>query len=93
MYKHWQLFRCKQCFKYQRKTYIYKKTLDSGNIALLNNEGVSVSSISWITSIPKTAVLRKLQAISNETSQPIYTKTGQDYEIDELRTYVGNKSN
>ena len=62
-------------------------------IKTLNNEGVGISSISRIMKIPKTTVQRLIEIISRTLKKPELTETNQSYEIDELRTYVGNKKN
>ncbi|OFX21616.1 MAG: hypothetical protein A2033_15085 [Bacteroidetes bacterium GWA2_31_9] len=89
-----QRFRCVCCNKYQQLCYSYNTSKkDFVLIKTLNNEGVGISSISRIMKIPKTTVQRLIEIISRTLKKPELTETNQSYEIDELRTYVGNKKN
>lgn len=92
-YKRVQKYLCKNCNKYQRiayrnRTYCSKQ---EDKITVLNREGVSISSISRILSIPKTSVQRRIERIKKE--KPVFTERRQVYEVDELYTYIGRKSN
>ncbi|MBP9742738.1 MAG: hypothetical protein KBD37_05190, partial [Burkholderiales bacterium] len=62
-------------------------------IVLLNNEGVGISSISRIVGISKSTVIRRLKSYADKLNKPIIQEDQQIYEMDELRTYVGKKSN
>lgn len=90
-YKQTQKYRCKDCQKYQRSTYRYQQYDSKVNnqIALLNNEGLGISSIGRILRMPKTTVQRRLLIASSKISARAYTETGQEYEVDELHTYIG----
>ena len=90
-----QRYQCKHCKKYQQHKYTrpaiaeYKYEL----VQKLNNEGCSISSISRLVEITKSSVQRLICKISMQIKKPIYEEVNQSYEIDELRTYCGNKAN
>jgi len=89
-----QRYQCKECNKYQQLTYTYnKEKRNESLLKKLNNEGLGISSISRIINIPKTTVLRLIEKISKETEPKEIEETEQMYEMDELRTFVGNKKN
>jgi len=90
-----QNYQCNECKKYQQSSYknrIYT-TKDEENIKALNNEGVGIRSISRILRIPKSTVQGKIESIAKKITHPEIKETEQMYEIDELRTFVGNKKN
>jgi insertion element IS1 protein InsB len=94
-YKRVQKYKCKACFKGQRSLYRNKKytSLSDTQISLLNSEGVSISSISRILTIPRTSVKRRIERMARRKTKPVFTESGQVYEVDELYTYIGRKSN
>jgi len=59
----------------------------------LNNEGMGISSISRILDISKSSVQRIILRLSSMIQKPVFSEYNETYEIDELRTYVGNKKN
>jgi insertion element IS1 protein InsB len=88
-----QKYRCKSCFRYQQEVYTYKKISDRNLLIQLNNEGMSISSIARILQVSKTSVCRKLHQCSKQVVQTRIEEIGQEYELDELYTYTGNKDN
>lgn len=94
-YKTAQLYRCKTCFRYQRSTY-KKSTITAAQEKLLvqlNNEGMSISSMSRVLQITKSSVQRKILALGKSFVTQKQAAPFQDYETDELRTYIGSKKN
>jgi len=92
-YKGVQKYFCKNCRKYQREHYT-KPRINAGKVDLikrLNNEGLGISSISRLLNISKSSVQRIIIQIANSIKKPFHLERNQSYEIDELRTYVGNK--
>ncbi|MCL2682548.1 MAG: IS1 family transposase [Bacteroidales bacterium] len=93
--KNIQRYRCKFCKKYQQATYIkpripqekYEWTIR------LNNEGCGISNIARLLEISKSSVQRLIERIVANLQIPEINERGQSYEIDELRTYCGNKRN
>lgn len=59
----------------------------------LNNEGVGISGIARITGVSKAHVVNKLRSLSKQCFFPLPSESNQHYEIDELRTFIGNKRN
>lgn len=86
-----QKYYCPTCRKYHRETYHYRITTgkDDGNIVLLNNEGMSLSSISRYLQIAKTTVRRRILRISKKLKPPVFSEVYQVYEIDEVQTFIG----
>ncbi|NII26644.1 IS1 family transposase [Pseudoflavitalea sp. X16] len=94
-YKTTQRYQCKVCGRHQRQVYRNRKycTTFDEQIAVLNKEGVGISSISRILSIPRASVQRRIERMKKDKPKPVFTETGQVYEVDELYTYIGRKSN
>jgi insertion element IS1 protein InsB len=94
-YKRRQLYRCSSCGKYQRSTYLKKRISETqiDLVGIWNNEGAGVSSISRVLKMSKSSVLRKLIFIEQQTEKPNIDETNQEYEIDEMRTYIGSTEN
>jgi insertion element IS1 protein InsB len=94
-YKNKQLYRCKLCFKYQRKLYV-KPKITANKIEQVKSfvrEGLSISSISRLLNISKSSVQRKIIYLASKVKKPHFTEQNQAYEVDELHTYIGNKKN
>lgn len=94
-YKRRQLYRCKDCLKYQRLVYV-KSTVSEEKITMVQNmncEGVGIRSMSRLLKISRSSVQRKLKFIKSQIKKPLFIETNQEYEIDELRTFIGNKGN
>jgi IS1 family transposase len=70
-------------------TYRFTTAADDKNIVLLNNEGMSISSISRYLHIAKTTLRRRLLLISKTIAAPCLSEANQVYEVDEIQTYVG----
>lgn len=94
-YKTIQRYQCKACGRNQRRTYRNRKYTGwtDEQITVLNREGVGISSIGRILSIPKTSVQRRIKRVEKNKPKPVFTERGQVYEVDELYTYIGRKSN
>lgn len=79
--------------RYQQNVYQYKRCTDEDEkmIAQLTTEGVSICGISRITGVSKANVINKIKLISSKIQNPIFSETAQEYEVDEMYTYIGNK--
>lgn len=90
-----QRYWCRDCRKVQQLNYRIKRKeeIDTVMLVKLHNEGMSISRISRIMEISKSTVQRKLEQAAAMIVLPEINETGQEYEVDELRTYVGNKKN
>ncbi len=90
-----QRYRCKHCQKYQQEYYtkprISKRKYKQ--VQLLNNEGCGIRSISRLLYIAASSVVRFIGFVANLLSIPQFKEKGENYEIDELRTFCGNKKN
>ncbi|MGD1841579.1 MAG: IS1 family transposase [Thermonemataceae bacterium] len=88
-----QKYLCKECGKYQQATYHYRAYQPSTCKKVVNLclEGLGIRSISRYLAISKTTVLKYILAASKKVAPP-KIEGGKDYEIDELYTFVGSKS-
>lgn len=90
-----QKYKCKICFKGQRSLYRnrkYTKSIDE-QIIRFKKEGVGISSIGRLLSLPKASVQRRIERSAGQIKVPVYQESKQVYEVDELYTYIGRKSN
>lgn len=58
-----------------------------------NNEGNSISSIARLVRLSKASVQRVIEKFAWALDTPLVEETGQEYEVDELCTYVGKRKN
>src|ERR1044072_5007479 len=88
-----QKYYCKKCRIYQQKTYTYRLCTanDEQNIIKLNNIGVGINGIARFTGISKTNVVKKIKHLSKRTMKPIIVEEQQQYEVDEMHTFIQNK--
>lgn len=94
-YKNTQRLLCKSCKRYQQTQYSYvlcNKTHEK-MIVQLNNEGMSISGISRITGVSKSNVINKIKYLVSKIVKPIIKEQQQEYEVDELYTYIKSKNN
>jgi len=87
-----QRYRCKGCGSQWVSTYKYSAYEPSTNkwIIGLNRECCGIRSIGRLLDISPTTVMERIMKLSKEVKKPLITK-GRTYEVDELRTYLGNK--
>jgi len=93
-YKSIQRYQCKHCKKYQQQKYI-RPIIPEQKYTWVKNltiEGSGISSISRLLAISKSSVQRIIIRIAGKIQVPVYQETNQSYEMDELRTYCGNKN-
>ncbi|SEM89655.1 Transposase and inactivated derivatives, IS1 family [Chryseobacterium taichungense] len=89
-----QQYFCKNCHKRFIEFYSYKayeKNINS-QIIQLTKEGLGLRSIARVLQISTTTLLKRMVFISNQISTP-EIPFHQSYELDEMRFYIGNKSN
>lgn len=67
--------------------------VDEQNIQLLNNIGVGITGIAVFTGISKANVINRIKRIASKIIAPEIHEDKQDYEVDEMKTYVGRKQN
>ncbi len=92
--KYNQRYYCPLCRKYQQYLYLYKGCEQgvSGKVEVLNNESCGIRSISRILNISKGKVISTIKKLYKERQKKKrIILLGQEYELDEMRTYIGNK--
>lgn len=88
-----QKWKCSYCVKYQLEHYknkVYELNTSTQIVALLK-EGCGIRSISRLLKIAVKTVHTRILKLSSLIKRPRLA-LGKEYEIDELRTYVGRKS-
>lgn len=89
-----QRYRCKSCNKIQLNKYkskVYKACI-SFEIAAQVNEGRGVRSVARLLNISAGTVLSRIKTIADAIKKTAIS-IGQDYEVDELKTYMKKKTN
>jgi insertion element IS1 protein InsB len=87
-----QRYRCKHCHKIQLAVYkknAYEISVNT-NIAAHVKEGCGIRSIARLLHISANTVLKRIKIIADAIKKPAIVM-GRAYEVDELRTYIGNK--
>jgi IS1 family transposase len=82
---------CNKKFQYS----YYIKRLNNKEKELLVKmyiNGMGIRGVARVLNTSATTIIRHIKSISAAIVPPVY-KTGQTYEVDELRTFVGNKKN
>ena len=88
-----QRWRCSTCQKtqfWQYKRSDIRKQRENW-IPQLNAEGVGIRGMARLLHCSPTQVLRLLAQLAVQVKKPIHHQFGQEYEIDELWTFVGSK--
>lgn len=87
-----QRYYCKSCHKTFVGHYSYRAydSHTTKNIVNLLCKGTGIRSISVLLGISPTTTLRRIAKASKETVKPAIAANA-NYEVDELRTYIGNK--
>jgi len=88
-----QRYCCKECNKRFITEYTYKAYEPNINqqIILFAKEGLGIRSTARVLRISVTTLLKRIISIAANIKQPPIA-TGQSYEVDEMRTYIGKKS-
>ena len=88
-----QRYRCKGCKSHWQESYLYKacqRNIDQ-LIIILKKESCGVRSIARILKISVVTVIRRIKSIAKSIVRPFSILKGKEYEVDEMRTYIGNK--
>ena len=90
-----QRYQCKICKKYQQAAYSRQRIAQEKYewVRNLNNEGNSISGIGRLLKIAKSSVQRIMERLVLTLRKPAFNEEGESYEIDEVRTFCGNKQN
>ena len=90
-----QTYRCKGCMKYQQQEYknnaCYKFT--NQNVMRLLIEGMGIRSIARVLRISISTVIERIKYIARSINKSYSSIRNGVYEIDELWTFIGSKSN
>lgn len=89
-----QQYFCKNCSKRFIEFYTYKAYSKNINTQIIQfiKGGLGIRSIAGILQISTTTLLKRIISISNKIPQPAIP-LHQSYELDEMRFFIGNKSN
>lgn len=90
-----QRYKCKLCQKKFQVVYKYPAYNNSINssIVILLKEGCGIRSIGRILSISKNTVLTRIVSIGSNLKPKMFFQKGCSYEMDEIWTYIGTKTN
>ena len=88
-----QKLRCKICDKYQQLSYTRRKlnATQKNVIEFLHSEGNSISTLSRFLRFSKTTIGKWISVLGNEYAHKVKELQNQEYQADELRTFVGKK--
>lgn len=88
-----QRYYCKGCKTHFQLEYLYNACQDeiNGWITSLTKEGCGIRSIARMLGISVSTVIRKIKALGKSITRPFTILKGKEYEVDEMRTYIGNK--
>jgi IS1 family transposase len=88
-----QRYFCKKCKTTKVEFYTYKayKQEINQNIVALTKEGVGILGSARLLAISPTTLLKRIKEIASNITQPAISKN-KSYEIDEMRTFIGNKN-
>lgn len=88
-----QRYFCKKCKTTKVEFYTYKayKQEINQNIISLTKEGVGILGTARLLNISATTLLKRIKEIASNITQPAISKD-KTYEIDEMRTFIGNKN-
>jgi IS1 family transposase len=88
-----QRYFCKRCKTTKVEFYTYKayKHEINQSIVALTKEGVGILGTARLLAISPTTLLKRIKEIASNITQPAISKN-KSYEIDEMRTFIGNKN-
>jgi insertion element IS1 protein InsB len=89
-----QRFRCQSCKKGFQQNYVYNACHRAvpNQVSTLVREGCGIRSIGRILKISCTTVISQVKRIARSTIRQFPILKGKEYEVDEMRTYIGNKN-
>ena len=90
-----QRFYCKQCKKYQQKEYSYAacKTGVVEMIPRLVCNSMGIRGIANVLNIAVNTAVRLIKKVAEGITKPPIPLNRKSFEIDEVRTFIGNKEN
>src|SRR6478672_8809683 len=90
-----QRYKCKKCQSKFQEFYKYKAHLGTTNASIITllKEGCGIRSTARILSISKNTVLARIVSIGRNLNPKPLLQKGCSYEVDEIWTFIGNKTN
>ncbi len=90
-----QRYQCRSCKKLQLEKYKYHllTKVDEKWIEDFNSESVSIRGMARLLKSSAATIQRKILLLSKQVVKPIYGEFGEEYEVDELCTYVEKNEN
>lgn len=89
-----QRYRCKSCGNSFQSSYSYTSFMVSDDqIKTLTKEGCGIRSTARILSISPNTVIRRIIKIGSKLKRPYLISKGGNYQVDELFTFIGSKTN
>lgn len=90
-----QRYYCRYCKKCQQDEYMYTACKSNINkqISVLVCVGVGVRGIAFALQVSVNTVIKKIKMIAKAIVKPVIPLNRKVFELDELRTYIDNKSN
>lgn len=90
-----QKFYCKACKKYQQAIYTSEAyhVQSNNRIIMLLREGMGLRGMTRVLSISLKTIIARIKQLANALKKPIQLVRSRIYEIDEMWSYVGKKTN
>lgn len=88
-----QRYYCQGCRKYRQERYRYTACERgiSQKIVGLKKESCGVRGTARILKISSTTVIKRVKGLAKKITRPFPITMGREYEVDEMRTYIGSK--
>ncbi len=88
-----QRYYCKACGKCFQPNYVYRACAAeiSNMIITLTKESCGIRSTARVLRISCTTVINRIKQMAKSIQRPFQIIMGKEYEVDEMRTYIGNK--
>jgi len=90
-----QKYCCLSCGKYQQKKYVYRGSKQGITREIVRHvqRGCGIRDIAYLLEISTTTVIQRIRRVGKELKREEDFRPGLSYEMDELYTYIGRKSN
>ena len=90
-----QRYYCRECKKYQQKKYTYKACEAEIKVMIprLICNGVGIRGIAKVLLIAVNTAVKAIKEIAGSINKPPIPLNRKSFEIDEVRTFIGNKEN
>lgn len=91
-----QRYKCKNCGKTQQDAYsrqAYNNICINDQIARMVKEGCGIRSMARLLQLATNTIIKRIKQVAYSIDKPVITMKQDFIEVDELRTFVGNKRN